>query len=117
LIKKSLLAFLLAGLASLPVYAAPHSHDAHAGHGAPPVSAPAENAWVDGVVKKIDPAGGKVTVAHGPLVNLNMSRPMTMVFRVKDVAWLDRMQVDGRIRFVAESIGGTLTIVRFEPGK
>jgi Cu/Ag efflux protein CusF len=53
-------------------------------------------------------------VAHGPLVNLNMSRPMTMVFRVKDLSWLDQMQVDGRIRFVADSIGGILTIVHFE---
>ena len=34
---------------------------------------------VDGVVKKIDKAGGKVTVAHGPLTNLNMPA-MTMVF-------------------------------------
>ena len=112
--KKSLLAFLLAGLASMPAYAAPHSHDAHAGHCA--LSSPAESGWVDGVVRKIDKAGGKVTVAHGPLTNLNMPA-MTMVFRVKDASWLDRMQVDGRIRFVAGSIGGTLSIVRFEPGK
>ena len=115
--KKSLLAFLLAGLASAPAYAATHSHgahDAHAGHGA--ASSPAESGWVDGVVRKIDKAGGKVTVAHGPLTRLNMPA-MTMVFRVKDAAWLDRMQVDGRIRFVAELTGGTLNIVQLEPGK
>ena len=107
-------ALLLAALATLavpPAYAAGASHDAHAGHGAAPVSSSA--GLVDGVVKKIDKAGGKVTVAHGPLTNLNMPA-MTMAFRVKDAAWIDRMQVDGKIRFVAESIGGTLTIVRFE---
>jgi Cu/Ag efflux protein CusF len=104
----------LAGFAPLPAHAASHSHDAHAGHGAPPASAPAKSDWVDGVVKRIDKAGGKVTVAHGPLVNLNMSQPMTMAFRVRDIAWLDRMRVDGKIRFVADSIGGALIIVRFE---
>ncbi|MDR2788594.1 MAG: copper-binding protein, partial [Candidatus Accumulibacter sp.] len=80
------------------------------------VSTSAESDFVDGVVKKIDKAGGKVTVAHGPLTNLNMP-VMTMVFRVKDASWIDQMRVDGRIRFVADSIGGTLTIVRFETVK
>ena len=88
--------------------------DAHAGHGA--MHSTQEGGMVDGVVKKIDKAAGKVTVAHGPLTNLNMPA-MTMVFRVKDAAWLDRMQPDGKIRFVADSVGGTLTIVRFEAEK
>jgi Cu/Ag efflux protein CusF len=110
-----LLAFLLAGLASLPAYAASHSHDAHAGHET--LSTPAESGWVDGVVKRIDKAGGKVTLAHGPLTHLGMPMAMTMVFRVKDLSWLDQMRVDGKIRFVAESIGGALTIVQFEPEK
>jgi Cu/Ag efflux protein CusF len=118
--KKTRIACLLAGFILLPS-AHTASHDAHAGHGALSVPsapvAPAESALVDGVVKKIDKAGGKVTVTHGPLVNLNMSRPMTMVFRVKDLSWLDQMQVDGRIRFVADSIGGILTIVHFETVK
>ena len=42
---------------------------------------------------------------------------MTMVFRVKDAAWLDRMPVDSTIRFQADSINGVLTIVRFESAK
>ena len=113
--KKMRLACLLAsfiGFVSPSVHAA--SHDAHAGHGTMSTpAASAESALVDGVVKKIDKAGGKVTVAHGPLLNLNMSRPMTMVFRVKDASWLDQMRVDGRIRFVADSVDGTLTILRF----
>ncbi|MDR2450936.1 MAG: copper-binding protein [Candidatus Accumulibacter sp.] len=121
----------LAGLALFSAHAAPssapypdstirlardahsaHSAHGHDGHGS--MTAPAESGLVNGVVKKIDKAGGKVTLAHGPLSNLNMPA-MTMVFRVKDAAWLDRMRVDDRIRFVADSIGGTLTIVRFEP--
>ena len=59
---------------------------------------------------------GKVTVSHGPLTNLNMPA-MTMVFRVKDAAWLDQMQVGAKIRFVADAINGALTIVQLEAGK
>ena len=75
-----------------------------------------EAALVDGVVKKIDKAAGKVTVSHGPLTNLNMPA-MTMVFRVKDSAWLDQMKPEGKIRFVADSVNGNLTIVSFEAAK
>jgi Cu/Ag efflux protein CusF len=125
-----LLPAILAGFALFSAHAAPSSapypdsavrlaHDAHSAHGHGghgSMTMPAESGLVDGVVRKIDKAGGKVTVAHGPLSNLNMPA-MTMVFRVRDAAWLDQMRVDGRIRFVADSLGGTLTIVRFEPEK
>jgi Cu/Ag efflux protein CusF len=121
--KKTLAICLLTGLAGLvsPAHAALPSHGGHGGHGghdahAGHSAAPAEDDLVDGVVKKIDKAGGKVTVAHGPLTNLNMPA-MTMAFRVKDASWLDQMQVDGRIRFVADSVGGALIIVRFETAR
>ena len=42
---------------------------------------------------------------------------MTMVFRVKDAGWLDRMKEGKTIRFAAEDINGAMTVVRFEPGK
>ena len=92
--------------------------DPHAGHGVMHSAAPAssESAMVDGVVKKIDKAAGKVTVSHGPLTNLNMPA-MTMAFRVKDATWLDQMQAGGKIRFVADTVNGSLVIVRFEPSK
>ena len=115
-LNKSTTAFLLAfftPFAILPANAA-GGHDAHAGHGA--MQSTPEAALVDVVVKKIDKAGGKVTVSHGPLTNLNMP-PMTMVFRVKEAAWLDRMQAGEKIRFVADAINGTLTIVRLEAAK
>lgn len=46
----------------------------HAGHGAMPShhSTAAATKMVDGQVKKIDKAAGKVTLAHGPLANLGM---------------------------------------------
>ena len=79
-------------------------------------TASTEMQMVDGVVKKVDKSAGKVTLSHGPLSNLSMPA-MTMVFRVKEAAWLEQMRADGKIRFVADSINGTLTIVRFEATK
>ncbi len=91
----------------------------HAGHGAMPSHQAAPNAtkMVDGQVKKIDKAAGKVTLAHGPLVNLGMDMPMTMVFRVKDATWLDQMKEGDKIRFTAENVNGAITVVQFEPAK
>ena len=118
--KTALAATLIALVSTLSIPAI--AADGHDGHGAMPSDmkmqshAPADATVVEGTVTKIDKAAGKVTVSHGPLTNLNMPA-MTMVFRVKDAAWLDLMKQDGKIRFVADSVGGSLTIVRFEAGK
>ncbi|MEI7611853.1 MAG: copper-binding protein [Betaproteobacteria bacterium] len=90
------------------------AHESHGNHQAGALQSTADGGWADGIVKKVDKAAGKVTVAHGPLSNLNMPA-MTMVFRVKDAAWIDRMQTGGKIRFVAEVVNGTYTIVQLEP--
>lgn len=112
---KALITALLLAIAPFaPAYAAMNGHDAHADHGA--MTSSAEGGMVDGVVKKIDKAAGKVTVSHGPLTNLNMPA-MTMVFRVKEAAWLDQIQLGAKIRFVADSINGALTILELEPAK
>lgn len=106
-------ALLAAALGTLPAHAASD----HAGHGmAPHAMAPAEATMVDAQIKKVDKAAGKVTLAHGPLTNLNMPA-MTMVFRVKEANWLDAMKTGDKIRFVADNIDGAVTVVRFEPMK
>ena len=69
-----------------------------------------------GVVKKVDKGAGKVTIRHGPIGNLGMPQ-MTMVFRVKDPAMLDRLKEGDEIRFVAEKVDGAITVIRFEPVK
>jgi Cu(I)/Ag(I) efflux system protein CusF len=79
--------------------------------------APADTQLVDGTVKKVDKAAGKVTLAHGPLTNLGMNMAMTMAFRVKDAMWLDQMKEGDKIRFVADNINGSITVVKFEPVK
>lgn len=67
----------------------------------------------DGEVRKVDKSTGKVTIKHGPLPNLDMPS-MTMVFRVKDNAWLEQMKAGDKIRFVADRVNGVLTVVRYE---
>lgn len=110
---------VLAVLAPLTAPASAHEETAgHAGHAGHESHAMASAAapFVDGVIKKVDKAAGKVTISHGPLVNLDMPA-MTMVFRVKEAAWIDRMQPGEKIRFVADSINGVLTVVGLEAAK
>lgn len=118
---KAIFNFVLAATvaaSSLTTFAA-GEHDGHggmAGTGGMHAQAAAamSTAMVDGTVKKIDKAAGKVTVAHGPLTNLGMNMAMTMAFRVKDAAWLDKMKEGDKIRFAADNINGQLTIVQLE---
>lgn len=67
----------------------------------------------DGEVRKVDKETGKVTIKHGPLVNLDMPA-MTMVFRVKDPAMLDQLKAGDKINFEAGKVGGAYTVMKFE---
>ena len=51
-----------------------------------------------GVVKKIDPRAGTVTLAHDPVKSLNWPA-MTMGFTVKDKALFDKLAGDGKVDF------------------
>ncbi|MCE3602826.1 copper-binding protein [Massilia sp. P8910] len=70
----------------------------------------------DGEIKKIDKDAGKITIKHGPLVNLEMPG-MTMVFRVKDAAMLDQVKVGDKVKFNAEKASGALTVTGIEAAK
>lgn len=76
--------------------------------------AAAEIPLAEGLVKRIDKAAGRVTLAHGPLPNGMPA--MTMPFRLKEAAWIDEMTVGQRIRFAADETDGEMVVVRFEPG-
>ena len=111
LFTSALIAFVTLG--ATPVQAAGD----HASHGmAMQATASTEMQMVDGQVKKVDKAAGKVTLSHGPLTNLNMPA-MTMVLKVSNVAWLDQMKTGDKIRFMAENVNGAITVVHFEPAK
>jgi len=64
-----------------------------------------------GVVKKVNLDQGKVTITHGPLVNLDMPA-MTMVFRVADPQMLETVKVGDNIKFTAEKVNGAFTVIR-----
>lgn len=76
----------------------------------------AQAALSDGEVRKIDVSAGKITIKHGPLANLEMG-PMTMVFRVKDPAMLTQVKEGDKIRFIAERVGGALTVTTLQVEK
>lgn len=96
---------LLAGLAlAAPLYAQ---------SAAPSSQMAAEAPMSEGVVRKIDSANGKITLKHGPIVNLDMP-PMTMVFRVKPPELLDTVKVGDSVKFRAEEIGGHYTVTAIE---
>lgn len=81
------------------------------GHGAMHSDA-AQTALVDGVVKKVDKAGGKLTISHD--ATPNGMPAMTMAFKVKDASWLDKVKEGQKIRFASENINGAMTVVRLE---
>jgi len=69
-----------------------------------------------GEVRKVDKDAKKITIKHGPIANLDMP-PMTMVFRVKDAAMLEKVKAGDKVKFLAENPGGTLTVTRIETQK
>ena len=69
--------------------------------------------YTKGVVKKVNPEKGKVTVIHEEIVNLEMPA-MTMVFRTAEEEMLEQMQPGDNIEFVVERVDGKLTITKLK---
>ena len=67
-------------------------------------------------VRKVDKAGGKVTLKHGEIKNLDMPG-MTMVFNVRDKALLDKLQAGDKVRFKAINEGGKYTVTEIQAVK
>ena len=77
----------------------------------------AQSSDVKGEVKKIDRAQGKITLKHGPIKNLDMEDPMTMVLRVKEPKMLDGLNVGDQVNFEADRINGQITITKIQKAK
>lgn len=77
----------------------------------------AQDALVNGEVKKIDGAAGKITLKHGPIKSLDMDEGMTMVFRIKDADMLQGVKVGDHVRFEVQRAPGGLTVVRMQKVK
>ena len=76
-------------------------------------AAAAAEAVSEGEVRKVDKDAQKITLKHGPIVNLEMPE-MTMVFRASDPRFLDGLKSGDRVRFRAEKIDGVFTVVALE---
>ena len=73
-------------------------------------------AMAEGEVRKVDREAKKITLKHGPIVNLDMPA-MTMVFQVADPAMLDHLKAGDKVRFSADKAGGGYAVTKIEPGK
>jgi Cu(I)/Ag(I) efflux system periplasmic protein CusF len=67
-------------------------------------------------VRKVDKENKKITLKHGEIKNLDMP-PMTMVFKVKDAAMLDKVQAGDKVMFSAEKVDGAFTVTVMEAAK
>lgn len=70
----------------------------------------------DAEVRKVDKDASKITLRHSEMKKLDMPA-MTMVFRVKDPALLDKVKAGDKVKFKAENTGGTFTVTEIEAAK
>jgi Cu/Ag efflux protein CusF len=67
----------------------------------------------DAEVRKVDKDGARLTLKHAEIRSLDMP-PMTMVFRVRDKAWLDTVKAGDKVRFKAVNEGGQYVVTALE---
>lgn len=73
---------------------------------------------INGEVRKIDQAAGKITLKHGPIKNLDMTdESMTMVFRVQDPAMLKQVKEGDKVKFDADRVNGQITITKMQKAR
>jgi len=70
----------------------------------------------EGEVRRVDKAGGKISLKHGEIKNLDMP-PMSMVFQVSDKALLDKVKVGDKVNFTASQVNGDYTVMSIEVRK
>ena len=71
-------------------------------------------AVVDGEVRKVDKAAGKITLKHGEIKHLAMP-PMTMVFKVQNADQGSALQAGMKVRFRAEQLQGAYVLTHIAP--
>ena len=81
----------------------------HAAHHPAAAAAP----LTQGEIRKIDKEQGKLTLKHGPIVNLDMPA-MTMVFKLCAPKMLDKLKVGDKVKFSADRIAGAITVTSIE---
>ncbi|WP_172149019.1 MULTISPECIES: copper-binding protein [Pseudomonas] len=104
--KNLLIASLLGCALTFPAFAAqPAAPAAASAEVAAPLS--------QGEVRKIDLAGQKITLRHGPIDSVGMP-PMTMVFSVRDAALLEGIKTGDKVRFQVEQQGSQFVVTELQ---
>lgn len=72
--------------------------------------------WVNGEIRRLDPANGRITIKHAEIKSLDMP-PMTMVFQVRDTSLLEGLKAEDVIEFQAAVEGQKylVTAIRRKP--
>jgi Cu(I)/Ag(I) efflux system protein CusF len=83
-------------------------------HSAAPATSAEATSKVAGEVRKVDRSARKITIKHEELKHLDMPA-MTMVFKAKDPAMLDKVKKGDKVEFVAEKVNGQFTVTEIEP--
>ena len=114
--KISALHLLCLALLAGPVLAQPKAPD-HTAHASPgPSATPNAADMSDAEVRKVDKDSAKLTLKHGEIKNLDMP-PMTMVFQVKEPAWLDKLKAGDKVKFRAEKAASGYVVTAVEVAK
>jgi Cu(I)/Ag(I) efflux system protein CusF len=113
-ITPALIVLATAGFSTHGIAQMQMDHSSHGGAAVMQMASAAETPLTDGVVKKVDKSTGKVTLSHGAMPGGMPA--MTMSYRVKDAAWLDKMKPGQKIRFAVDP-ADDMTVLRFEPAK
>ena len=75
-----------------------------------------EAAMSEGEVRKVDMSAKKITIKHVELRNLDMPA-MTMVFQVADPALLGKVKAGDKVKFRADKVNGTFTVMEIDAVK
>lgn len=111
----SVASICIAVLSAQPVLADDaHKHKSHA---APAAGAGTMSVTMaEGEVRKVDKEAKKITLKHGPIVNLDMPG-MTMVFQVADPAMLEQVKAGDKVKFSADKAGSGYALTKIETQK
>jgi Cu(I)/Ag(I) efflux system protein CusF len=78
----------------------------------------AQDAIVNGEVKKVDETAEKITLKHDAIKNLGMDEDgMTMAFRVQDPAMLKQVKVGDKVKLAAERGSDGIAITKMQKEK
>ena len=78
------------------------------------IGAAAQDATINGEVKKIDEGSGSITLKQGPAPSLGFKEDMTLIYDVRDRAMLKQVKVGDTVKFEAESGDSGFMITRMQ---